>query len=211
MFLEVDLVGVLVLQVVLSFRGLPGAVLLAVAVDLMVERRFFRFQMRGLAGGQLSGLQFRSAMLSAWGRGKGGLCVSASDDSVVLLVTDGLRHVSLLMLGLNSTDRRNPPAIVIAHVALWYACICFVSFEAGSFAGGLLVVRDSMSDMFLQRFLGLLDGRFRRGGFRSDSGGGLCGNGYRQCSKARCQQHILHRGFHRSMLGQAMATGNAYP
>ena len=115
-FFQVDLVSALVLRVALGFRSELGAVLLTVAVDLMVERSLFRFQMGGLARGQLSGFQFGSAMLLS-ARRRRSLCMSVGDYGAVTFVTDGLRDMCLLMLWLNSVGRRDPSAIVVAHVA----------------------------------------------------------------------------------------------
>ena len=97
MLLQADLVAVLVLRIGLAFGSQLAAVLLTVAVDRMVQRGFFGFEMGGLAGGQLSGFQFGSAMLLR-ARSGSGLGVSAGDCGIVLLVTDGLRCVILLML-----------------------------------------------------------------------------------------------------------------
>ena len=209
---EVDLVGALVLlRVGLVFPSkLPG-ILFAIAVDLMMERGFFGFEMGGLTCGQLSGFKFSRAMLLR-ARSGGALGMNTGDDGVVLLLIDGLRYMILPVLESGAVGGGKASAIVFAHSALFGARASFFSFQGGSFARGPLAVLDIMGDMFLRMLLAPLNcrlvcGRFRSGG----SAGCLRDNGYGQRGQAGGQEHILHRGSHTSMLGQAMGGGNEYP
>jgi len=127
-------------------------------------------------------------------------------------VIDGLRCAILLVLEPGSVGGGEASAIVFARIALFGVHAGFFSFRAGGLARGPLAVRDTMGDMFLRRFLlGLLDGLLVCARFcLAGSAASLRDNGYGQRGQAGSQEHTLHRGFHRLMLGQAMGGGNAY-
>jgi hypothetical protein len=198
---EMDLVGALVLlRVRLVFRGQLPAVLLTVAVDWMVQRGLFGFEMGGLARGQLSGFQFGSAMLlRAWSGSNLGM--STGDDCAVLLVIDGFRYMILPVPEPGAVGEGEASAIVFERVALFGVHAGFFSFQAGGLAGGPLAVLDTGGDTLLLVLLVLLDGlvvcaRFCLAG----SAACLRDNGYGQRGQTGGQEHILHRGFHVSML-----------
>ena len=198
---EADRVGALVLlRVGLVFRSQLARALLAVAVDLMVERGFFGFEMGGLTCGQLSSFKFGSAMLLR-ARSVGALGMSTGDDCVVLLVIDGFRYMILPVLEPGAVGGGEASAIVFAHVALFGVHAGFFSFQAGGLAGGPLAVLDTGGDTLLLVLLGLLDGLLVCARFCL-AGDAAClrDNGYGQRGQAGSQEHILHRGFHVSML-----------
>src|SRR5207244_10890800 len=96
------LVAVLILRIALAFGSRLAAVQLAIAVDLIVQRGFFGFEVSGLARSQLSGFECGRTMLLR-GRSGSGLGVSSGDEGVVLLVIDGFRCAILLVFWLVST------------------------------------------------------------------------------------------------------------
>src|SRR3989441_3047855 len=95
--LQAYLVAVLVLRIGLAFGSRLAAVQLAIAVELMVQRGFFGFEMSGLARSQLSGFECGSAMLLR-ARSGNDLGMSTGHDCVMLLVIDGLRCAILPVL-----------------------------------------------------------------------------------------------------------------
>ena len=156
--------------------------------------------MGGLARGQLSGFQFGSAMLLR-ARSGNDLGMSTGDDCVVLLMIDGFRYMILPVLEPGAVGGGEASATVFAHVALFGVHAGFLSFQAGGFARGPLAVLDAGGDTLLLVRLGLLDGLLVCARFcLARSGAYLRDNGYGQRGQAGGQEHILHRGFHVSML-----------
>ena len=135
--------------------------------------------------------------------------MAPASHSIVLLVI-ALRCAILLVLDLRAFGGGEASPIVFAHVALFGAG--FFSLQPDGFARRPLTVLHTIGDMFLRMLLALLDcrlvfGRCHPGG----SAGCLRGNRYGERAQAGGQEQILQRRFHKSMLGQAMGGGNAYP
>jgi hypothetical protein len=158
--LQAYLVAVLVLRIGLAFGSQLAAVQLAIAVDLMVQRGFFGFEMSGLAGSQLSGFECGSAMLLR-ARSENGLGMGTGDDWGVLLVIDGFRYVIWPVREPGAVGGGEASAIVFAHIALFGVHAGFFSFQAGGLAGGPLAVLDTGGERFLRMLLALLNCRLR--------------------------------------------------
>src|SRR5579864_7491329 len=167
----IDLAGLAVLLAVhlgALLRGEFATVRSTVVADFVVNLGFIVFEVRGLAGGELSALDALSdAVLLVLGSlANFALGIRVLDCRVVLVLVNLLGHL-ILLLGQSFLVGSGQLAVIeLAHVALFLVDRGFLLFQVGGFTSGQFPALHAVSDtvlLVLFSVLNALAGYRRRG------------------------------------------------